>query len=108
MIRPVVTVTETVLTVHSNQFPQVYPAAHRVMLAWCEFHGIDPYRVPMCSTIVRNIGGRCVEYDVYQVDEAGVRKALREGDTEPMVERVRAQGETPPLPWPAEVLELAS
>lgn len=105
---PVVTVTQTALTVHTTGFPEVHPAAWRSMLGWCEFHGIDPYRVPMCQTIVRNVEARCVEYDLYQLDEARVRRAMLAGADEPLVKRVRAQGETEPLPWPAEVLELVS
>ena len=106
MRTPIVTVTETTLTVHSTWFFVEHPAAHRAVVAWCEFHGIDPYRVPMCSTLIRNLEARCVEHDLYDADEAGVRKALQGGDPEPAVSRVRAQGETAPLPWPPEVLEL--
>jgi hypothetical protein len=103
---PVLTVTETTLTVHSHRFPEVHPAAWRAVIGWVEFHGMDPYRIPMCQTIVRNVKARCVEYDEIQVDEAGRRRIVGPpSDAELVIERVRAQGETPPLPWPAELLE---
>lgn len=103
----VLTVTETVLIVHSQQFPQVYPAAWEAVIEWVRVHGIDPQRVPMCSMILRNVEACRVEYDEIQVDEAGRRRTVGPpSDAELVIERVRAQGETPPLPWPAELLEV--
>jgi hypothetical protein len=104
--RPAFTVTDTELTIHTSDFPQLAHDAWRALCEWALFHDIDPKRVPMCSTIVRNVEGCRVEYDQIEVDERG-RKVVG-ADDEVMRRRVCSQGEAPPLPWPTVLLEAAT
>lgn len=103
---PCVEVTDTTVTVTSYRFPEVHHAAWKSLVEWCEFHGIDPYRIPMLQTLTRNVERRRVEFTEYVLDEKGVRLALAAGTPEPELRRRTSQGETPPMPWPAEVLAL--
>lgn len=101
--RPIFTVTGTEVTIHSQDFPEHHVEAWTALLEWCEFHDIDPKRVPMLSTITRNVDGCRVEYDQLLVNERGAKILGPDGKIQ--WRRVHAQGETQPLPWPAELLE---
>lgn len=101
---PAFTVTDTELTIHAQDFPLLAHDAWRALCEWAEFHDIDPKRVPMCSTIVRNVEACRVEYDQFEVDERG-RPVSAWPDDEVLRRRVCSQGEAPPLPWPAALLE---
>lgn len=90
-------------------FQEVHPEAWRALMAWCEFHGIDPKDVPAAGVIHRDVDARCVRYARFVRDEAGKRVPV----TGPLsnlltceLEDAVAQGETPPLPWPPEVAAL--
>jgi hypothetical protein len=102
---PLVIVTEHELRVHSQRFPELETKAWQALLEWCQFHGIDPIRVPMCSSIVRNVEHCRVEYDEIQLGEDG-KPVPVPGCDRYVVRRVVAQGEAPPLPWPAELLQV--
>ena len=101
-------VTNTEVEVYGDRFPERSPEAHRALMSWCEFHDIDPYRVPMLSVIVRNIEACRVEYDEIVLGFDGTKATVQDGDDLVLVtRRVHTQGATPPLPWPPEVWEAA-
>lgn len=73
------------------------------LLEWCEFHGIDPKKIPAGTRISRDECGRCIRYVRIVEDEQGRKQFHPPGHprfgemvTEPGVE----QGEAPPLPYP--------
>lgn len=96
---PAYTATATTFTVHTTSFPERHPRLHRAIMAWCEFHGIDPREVPMCSSLIRDVAARCVRYERIVRDDEG-RHVYDDGvlQSRPAV----AQGETSPFPFPVE------
>lgn len=100
LVHPTHTVTETEFTIHDDTFTAAHRQLWEDLKAWCEFHDIDPHRIPMLGTITRDVPGRRVRYLGIVTDTDG-RKALGpDGNVQlrPMV----AQGETAPLPFPCE------
>lgn len=85
--------------------------AHQALLEWCRTHGMDPEQMPADQVIRRDVARCRVEYDRFVLDREGHRQlcrhALANGEDLESVhfarERVHAQGETPPLPFPAEL-----
>jgi hypothetical protein len=93
--------SETELRTYTG-LPELDPRAWDAIKAWCEFHDIDPNRVPMHNHFVRDVEGRRVEYDELVFGEDGRLAAdLERGEC--VVRRVCSQGEGPPLPFPPEL-----
>lgn len=101
-----VTLTERSCTIHSHEFPLRHRAAWRALLEWCEFHGIPIAGVPLLGTLTRHPEACAVEYTHMLRDSQGFRSYDNSDPTGLATEQLRAQGETPPLPWPAELQQL--
>lgn len=101
-----VTLTETTCTVHDHMFALRHRAAWEALLAWAEFHGLPVGDVPMVGTLTRHVRERCVEYTAIVRDEHGHPTYHAGWADGVLTEQRRAQGETPPLPWPAELQQL--
>lgn len=86
--------------------PAVRPA-WKALLDWLRMHGLRPEDMPVENLIVRRLPERQVSAVFYEVDERGRRRLNSAGDG--AVRRTLVvQLEAPPLPWPAEVLGVAS
>lgn len=88
----------------TNAFPDQHPDAWLAMLDWCKVHGLDPEAMPCTNMIVRNVERCRIEYTEFVGGADRAQWLFRRGGDEPEVRRVHAQGETPPAPFPPEVL----
>lgn len=94
---PTFHVSDTEFTVCSTRFVEEQRPLWEALNEWCRFHDIDPMRVPMITTIRRNVAACRVEYEQIVHDDRG--RPVIDGDrivTRPVV----SQGEAPPLPFP--------
>jgi hypothetical protein len=98
-LRKVATVTDT--TFHVHLAGSVPPTVARAMGEWCMRHGIDPALVPQTSPIVRDPAGCRITYHELRQTPRGMEAVV--GDMV-MAAPVIMQGETPPAPFPPEVL----
>ena len=94
--------TETQLDLHHG-FANRSPAAWRAVRGWCEFHGIDPQRVPVPSAINRDIEHCRIWYARIVVDEHGKPVLNPSSGHGFKTEITSVQGEVPPLPFPPEL-----
>lgn len=111
ILQPGVMCTETALYVVNWSVLAATPL-REALQEWLRFHGIDPEDVVAHhpggeAILVRNVEERCVEYLVFLRDRDGHRFVYpnpdgTSSDLAAMAAR-RAQGETPPMPWPPEV-----
>lgn len=102
MRAPTYHATDTEFTVLSSAFPEEQYVLWVALQDWCRFHDIDPLRVPMITTLRRNVEACRVEYVEIQLDKDG--RPLVDGPTLSLVTRpVVSQGEAPPLPFPRPV-----
>lgn len=94
MRRPVAHVTDTYFAVYDyDRFLFDVPAWQAIM-AWCKRHGIDPAEVASTGPIHRDVDGCRVVY---------VGRAEGEIEGNNVWTTCVQQGETPPMPWPAEL-----
>lgn len=82
--------------------PETAPREWEAICEWCQFHDMDPKRMPIRNQIVRGVRRRLVEYDeiVYDAND----RMVVERD-EIVTRRAVSQGEGPPLPFPALLFE---
>lgn len=101
-------VDETKLTIHSTRFFEACTREWEALLDWCRLHGLDPERMPSAGQVIERDLVRCrVVYDEYVMTADDVqhrRKHWKLYDGEPLRQRVHAQGETPPMPFPDVIL----
>lgn len=70
---------------------------------WLRFHGLDPDNVTY-DPIVRDVEACRVRATVFLRDRTGHRFLVDRNDFDSIAQAYQyAQGEAPPLPWPAEV-----
>lgn len=93
--------TDTQLVTYRH-IPERDPRAHQALLDWLALHGLDPHRMPVENLIVRNLEACRIEYTEFVWDDERDRAALDAGG-QPIVRRAYAQGETPPMPFPADL-----
>lgn len=90
--------TEIEFTVCSRRFIEEHHRLWEALNEWCVFHDIDPKRVPLISTLRRNVAECRVEYVEFVVDDQG--KCIAHDD-ELVTRPAYSQGEAPPLPFPS-------
>lgn len=84
-------------------------AIRQAVCEWARQHGLDPDQMPMLALIVRDVDRCQVRCAYFELDDQDRRVVLRANDDGGCdFRRVPhvAQGETPPMPWPDEVLAL--
>lgn len=91
---------------HWREDNVIHPDAARVALcAWAERHTIDPRTIAADSPILRDEERCRIRYTTFVLDDGGNR--VRGDDGRVVRALAVVQGETPPEPWPDEVLALA-
>ncbi len=73
----------------------------RELLDWCEFHQIDPKRIPVGTRIERYAGSCKIVYTRICTDTEGRREFDNDGRW--IAQLVIEQGEAPPLPFPESI-----
>lgn len=94
MRRPVAHVTDTYFAVYDYDAFIVDVPAWEAIKDWCKRHGLDPEDVSSGGPIHRDVEGCRVVY---------VGRAEGEIEGNHVWATCVKQGETPPMPWPAEL-----
>lgn len=103
---PVASCTETMFVLHDwDSFFHLDQPAWKAMNAWCERHGIDPMEVLAHGPVRRDVE-RCRVVYVGRVGDGPHPEHDGPDDFAefpPGWSTCYRQGETPPMPWPAEL-----
>lgn len=92
---PPATVTETFLSINDGDAFIGDFAAHTAIQEWVKKHGLDPRTVALGGPMIRDLERCRIIYVGRIVDEDDVFRGCWT--------TMYQQGETPPLPWPAEL-----